>query len=148
MSSAEQATSTSSASNDRLIADALENYAKITGNDLSKNSFAPALEQSDSPEAILKLLQEREKAFKEYREGSRRLINCLSPVVNVLQAFSGIFGEAVGLVSHAAHTIGSLFITCLCQIPFPPAKALFVGIDTLLAVGSLITPFNQVPCDV
>ena len=148
MSSAEQATSTSSASNDRLIADALENYAKITGNDLSKNSFAPALEQSDSPEAILKLLQEREKAFKEYREGSRRLINCLSPVVNVLQAFSGILGEAVGLVSHATHTIGSLILTCLSQIPFPPAKALFVGIDILLAVRPLITPFNQVPCDI
>jgi len=108
MSSAEQATSstTSSASNIRLITDALEKYAKITGNDFSKNPFAAALEQSDSPEAILQLLQEREKAFKEYREGSRRLINCLSPVVNVLQAFSGIFGEAVGLVSHATHTIG------------------------------------------
>jgi len=109
MSSAEQATSstTSSASNIRLITDALEKYAKITGNDFSKNPFAAALEQSDSPEAILQLLQEREKAFKEYREGSRRLINCLSPVVNVLQAFSGIFGEAVRLVSHATpHTIG------------------------------------------
>jgi hypothetical protein len=106
MSSAEQATSsTSSTSNIRLITDAFEKYAKITGNDLSKNPFAAALEQSDSPEAILELLQEREKAFKEYREGSRRLINCLSPVVNVLQAFSGILGEAVGLVSHATHTI-------------------------------------------
>jgi hypothetical protein len=106
MSSPEQATpSTSPTSNIRLITDAFENYAKITGNDLSKNPFAAALEQSDSPEAILELLQEREKAFKEYREGSRRLINCLSPVVNVLQAFSGILGEAVGLVSHAAHTI-------------------------------------------
>jgi hypothetical protein len=97
MSSAEQATSsTSSTSNIRLITDALENYAKITGKDLSKNPFAAALEQSDSPEAILELLQEREKAFKEYRQGSPRLINCLSPVVNVLQAFSGISSEAVG----------------------------------------------------
>ena len=104
MSSAEQATSsTSSTSNIRLIADALENYAKITGKDLSKDPFATALEQSDSPEAILELLQGREKAFKEYRQGSHRLINCLSPVVNVLQAFSGILSEAVGLVSHTTH---------------------------------------------
>jgi fungal STAND N-terminal Goodbye domain len=103
MSSPEQATS--STSNIRLITDAFENYAKITGNDPSKNPFAASLEQSDSPEAILELLQEREKAFKEYRQGSRRLINCLSPVVNVLQAFSGILGEAVSLVSHLAHTI-------------------------------------------
>ena len=104
MSSAEQATSsTSSTSNIRLINHAFEQYVKITGDDLSKNPFAAALEQSDSPEAILELLQEREKAFKEYREGSCRLINGLNPVVNVLQAFSGILGEAVGLVSYAAH---------------------------------------------
>jgi len=109
MSTAEQATSSiSSTSNTRLITDAFEKYAKLTGNDLSKNPFAAALEQSDSPEAILELLQEREKAFKEYREGSRRLINCLSPVVNVVQAFSGIFGEAVGLVSHNIQSGDSL----------------------------------------
>ena len=149
MSSAVQATSsTSSTSNIRLVTDAFEKYAKITGNDLSKNPFATALEQSDSPEAILELLQEREKAFKEYREGSRRLINGLSPVVNVLQGFSGILGEAVGLVSQAAHTIRRLFLTCLSQIPFPPAKVLFTGIDFLLAVRPLITPFNRAPCDV
>jgi len=109
MSTAEQATSSiSSTSNTRLITDAFEKYAKLTGNDLSKNPFAAALEQSDSPEAILELLQEREKAFKEYREGSRRLINCLSPVVNVVQAFSGIFGEAIGLVSHNIQSGDSL----------------------------------------
>ncbi len=101
MSSTEQPTSsTSSNSNIQLITDALANYAKITGIDLSKNPFAAALQQSNSPEAILQLLQEREKAFKEYRDGNRRLINCLSPAVNVIQAFSGILGEAVSLVSY------------------------------------------------
>ena len=101
MSSTEQPTSsTSSNSNIQLITDALANYAKITGIDLSKNPFAAVLEQSNSPEAILQLLQEREKAFKEYRDGNRRLINCLSPAVNVIQAFSGILGEAVSLVSY------------------------------------------------
>jgi hypothetical protein len=82
-----------------LIIDALADYAKITGIDLSKNPFAAALEQSNSPEAILELLREREKAFKEYRDGSRRLISVLSPAVNVLQAFSGILGEGTRLVS-------------------------------------------------
>jgi hypothetical protein len=86
-----------------LIIDALADYAKITGIDLSKNPFAAALEQSNSPEAILQLLQGREKAFKEYRDGNRRLISCLSPAVKVLQAFSGILGEAVSLVSHTYH---------------------------------------------
>ena len=92
---------TSSASNIQLIIDALADYAKITGIDLSKDSFAATLEQSNSIEAILQQLHEREKAFKEYRDGNRNLINCLSPAVKVLQAFSGILGEAVSLVSYA-----------------------------------------------
>ncbi|KAI9454798.1 hypothetical protein F5148DRAFT_415117 [Russula earlei] len=61
---------------------------------------------------------EREKAFKEYRNRNRTLINCLSPAVNVLHAFSSTLSEAVVLV------------------PFPPAKAIFVGIDVLLAAAS------------
>ena len=99
-----QATSsTPSTSNIPLITDALVNYAKITGIDLSKNPFAAALERANSPSAILELLQEREKAFNDYREGNRKLISCLSPAVNVIQAFSGILGEAVSLVSHTYH---------------------------------------------
>jgi fungal STAND N-terminal Goodbye domain len=100
MSSTGQATSSA---NLQLIIDALADYAKLTGIDLSGSPFAPMIERSNSPEAILELLQEREKAFKEYRDGNRRLITCLTPVVNVLQAFSGILGEAVSLVSHMCH---------------------------------------------
>jgi hypothetical protein len=48
----------------------------------------------------LELLQEREKAFKEYRDNNRRPIICLTPAVKVIQAFSGILGEAVTLVSN------------------------------------------------
>ena len=101
MSESSTAQVTSSTSNLQLIIDSLADYARITGIDLSKNPFAATLEQSKSPDAILQLLQGREKAFKEYREGNRRLIDCLSPAVKVLQAFSGILGEAVNLVSHA-----------------------------------------------
>ena len=93
MSSTRQAIS--STSNFQLIIDALADYAKITGIDLSNNPFATTIKQSNSPEAVLQLLQERESAFKEYRDGDRRLISCLSPVVKVLQAFSGILGDAV-----------------------------------------------------
>ena len=101
MSSAGQSTSsTSFTSNVQLIANALADYAKITGVDLSKNPFAAAIEQRNSPEAILELLQEREMAFKKYRDENGRLIRSLSPAVRVVQAFSGILGEAVSLVSH------------------------------------------------
>ena len=95
----------SSSSNIQLITNALLDYAKTTGTDLSNNPFAAAIEHVNFPGAILELLQEREKAFKDYREGNRTLISCLSPAVNVIQAFSGILGEAVSLVSHTCHLV-------------------------------------------
>jgi len=118
-----------------LITDALVDYAKITGIDLSENPFAAAIERANSPRAILELLQEREKAFKSYREGNRRLISCLSPAVNVIQAFSGILGEV--LVSHTCIRYCNS-VKVPRQVPFPPAKALFVGIDVLLSVRPFI----------
>ena len=89
-----------SAENVKLIIDALADYAKETGIDLSKNPFATNLEQFKSSEDILQLLEDREKAFKEHRVENRGLINCLSPIVNVFQKFSGILSKAVSLVSH------------------------------------------------
>ena len=146
MSSTVQATSSKSSTlNTQLITDALVDYARITGIDLSKNPFATAIEQANSPETILELLQEREKAFKEYREGNRRLISCISPAVKVIQAFSGVFGEAVSLVSHTCHLVTHL--TRVRQVPFPPAKALFVGIDVLLSVRPFKTLINHSRCD-
>ena len=147
MSSTVQATSSSSStSNVQLITNALVDYTKTTGIDLSKNPFAAALKQADSPGAILELLREREKAFKDYREGNRRLINYLSPAVNVIQAFSGVLGAAVSLVSHTCHLV--TLLTQPRQVPFPPAKAIFVGIDVLLAVRPFNTLLNQFPCDI
>ena len=120
MSSTGQATpSTSSNSNIQLITNALADYAKITGVDISKNPFAAAIEQSNTPEAILELLQEREKAFKEFRDNDRRLINYLNPAVKVIQAFSGILGEAVTLVSDEPQRLSSysLILTSSGTLP-------------------------------
>ncbi len=116
--------STSSTSNSQLITDALATYEKITGIDLSNHPFDAALKQAKSPGAILELLQKRENELKDYREGYRRLINFISPVVTVIQTFSDVLGASVSLASH-----------------FPPAKAsraLFVGINVLLSVRPLI----------
>ncbi len=91
--------------NVKLIIDALADYARETGKDLSENPFATNLEQSKSSEDILQLLEEREKAFKEYRAGNRRLIDCLNPAVKVLHRFSGILGQAASLVSQLCHLV-------------------------------------------
>ena len=87
-------------SNSQLIIDALGDYANLTGVDLSKNPFAETLQRCNTPDVILQLLQEREKAFKEYRDGDRRLIKSISPAIRVLHAFSNVLGEATILVSY------------------------------------------------
>ena len=119
-----------------MIIDALADYANLTGINLSNNPFSDKVQVSSSPSDILGLLEDREKAFKEYREGSRRLISCLSPVVRVIHAFSGILGEAVTLVSQESSCC-VFVLSQLSQAPFPPAKAIFVGLDVLLAVRRL-----------
>lgn len=89
-----------SSSNLRLILDhSLEEYAKETGIDLTRNPFSTSLQACNSPDEILQLIQDKAKAFKEFRQGNRRLINWLKPVVQVIHAFSGALGQGIGTVS-------------------------------------------------
>jgi hypothetical protein len=82
-----------------IIDAAFDRYAKQTGIDLSKHPSADKLQSCATSEDVLQLLQDRETAFKDYRDKHRSLISCLRPVVQVVHAFSGILGEVAGLVS-------------------------------------------------
>ena len=73
---------------------ALSDYAKQTGIDLTTCAFAQTLQNCDSADHILDLLQDKAKQFQAYRDGNRKLIDCLKPVVQVLHIVSGILGEA------------------------------------------------------
>ena len=81
------------------ILDALDKYTERTGVNLKDNPFAEHVFRCDSPHAILQLLQENVKEFIEYRDKNRKFIDCLNPVVKFVHAFSGVLGEAAGLVS-------------------------------------------------
>ena len=113
MSSTEQATS----SNYKLIIDALADYAKLTGIDLPKSPSAERLERSNSPQAILELLEEREKEFKEYRSRNQRLISRIRPAVEVLHAFSGTLGGVIDLVGKHPLCFQQFFIITLLRSP-------------------------------
>ena len=86
-------------SNFRSITKALHDYAKQTGMDLANHPSAKQLELLNSPDAILRMFQERENAFRKYRNKNRTLMDCLRPAVNILHVFSGVIGEAASLVS-------------------------------------------------
>jgi hypothetical protein len=79
----------------------LSDYAKQTGIDLASHPSAQSLQSCTSADAILDLLQDKAKQFQAYRDGNRKLINCLKPVVQVLHTVSGILGEATAMVSLA-----------------------------------------------
>jgi hypothetical protein len=87
-------------SNFQSIIDAVDKYAEQTGINLKENLFADKVKGCDSPDAVLLLLQENVKVFKDYRDQNRKFIDCLNPVVQFVHAFSGILGEVAGLVSH------------------------------------------------
>ena len=86
-------------SNLQLIFDAADKYAEQTGINLKDNPFTEKVKGCDSPSAVLVLLQENLKTFKDYRDKDRKFIECVSPVVQVVHAFSGILGEAASMVS-------------------------------------------------
>ena len=86
-------------SNIKSILYAVDKYAEQTGMNLKENPFADKVKGCDSPGAVLLLLQENMKVFQDYRDQNRKFIDCLSPVVQFVHAFSGILGEAAGLVS-------------------------------------------------
>jgi hypothetical protein len=96
----------------QLILNAVDKYAEQTGTDLKDNPFADNIKGCDSPDAVLLLLQENLKAFKDYRDGNRKFIDCLSPVVQFVHAFSGILGEVAGSVSHGrSYIVFYFFLT-------------------------------------
>ena len=88
-----------SSPNLKLIHDALDTYTEQMKIDLKDNPFVEKVKGCDSPEAILQLLEKNRDDFKEYREKNRKSIDCLSPVVKFVHAFSNVLGEAAGLVS-------------------------------------------------
>jgi hypothetical protein len=87
-----------SSSRFRLILDSLEEYTKETGIDLTENPFSTSLQSCNSPDEVLQLIRDKAEAFKEFREGNRRLINWLKPVVQVVHAFAGTLGQGIGPV--------------------------------------------------
>jgi fungal STAND N-terminal Goodbye domain len=101
---------TTSPHNFQIILDAaLDEYTKQTGVDLAQNPFAHKLQHIDSSDGVLKLFQEREREFKEYRDRNRKMINLLKPTVQVLHALSGPLGESINLVSCTSFILSTSF---------------------------------------
>ena len=78
---------------------ALADYREQIGVDLDQHPFIDELQGRDSPDDVLKLLEEKANAFEFYRDGNRKLINFLSPIVHFIHVLSGVLGDAAPSVS-------------------------------------------------
>jgi hypothetical protein len=81
-----------------ILDKALADYCDQIGVELDKHPFIAELRGRDSPDNILRLLEDKANAFKVYRDGNRKLINWLSPVVRVIHTLSSVLGQAVCLM--------------------------------------------------
>ena len=82
-----------------ILDKALDDYSEQIGVELDKHPFADELQGRGSPDDILKLFEAKANAFKAHRDGNRKLINWLSPVVQVIDTLSGVIGQAVSVSS-------------------------------------------------
>ena len=133
------ASTPNSSSNFQSILDAaLSDYAKQTGIDLITHPSAQSLQNCNSADAILDILGDKAKQFQAYRDGNRKLINCLKPVVQVLHTVSAILGEAAAMVSLRNQLTLCPYLILSSrfpfQVPFQPTKAILVGVDVLITV--------------
>ena len=117
-----------------ILNKALADYGEQIGVELDNHPFANELRGRDSPDEVLKLLEDKAQAFKVYRDGNRKLINWLSPVVQVVHTLSGVLGEAVSSTTRAHWSTLLNFSPFAYQVPMNPAKAIFVGVDVLITV--------------
>jgi hypothetical protein len=89
-----------STSNFAAIFDAASReYKSLTKQDLATHPLAAAIEGYNSPDAILNVFRKQASAFDKFRKGDDKLMEWLTPIVNILFTFSGSLGEGVGLVS-------------------------------------------------
>ena len=91
---------TSSSNFQSILDAALDSYHMQTGIDLTNHPSAEQLHNCRSPDDVVKLLLERETAFRDYRDKYRKLIDCLRPIVKIIYAFSAILGGVSDLVSN------------------------------------------------
>ena len=78
---------------------AIKSYQKQTKKDLLAHPLASQLQDCDSTNAILAILQDQVRQFDKFHSGDERLTKWLGPTVNVLNAFSATISGGVSLVS-------------------------------------------------
>jgi hypothetical protein len=83
-----------------LFDTALQDYEKQTGTKLADHPLAKLLESCDTVDSITDFLQERTRAFSEFRGEDGKVMRSLKRIVHVLYNLSAstVLGEGIGIV--------------------------------------------------
>jgi hypothetical protein len=108
MSSVNQSTDLSIANFINIFEAASNEYKKLTKHDLHTHTFAAALDNCDSPEAVLNVFRRQAHVFDKFCKGDDRLMKWLNPTVHILFTFSATLGEGMALVSRVYTSTHSL----------------------------------------
>ena len=92
-------TAASATSFQLIFNNALKAYKRRTKTDLLSHPLAVELQNCNSPSAILAVLHQKVQVLDQSQSSDDRWAKWLDPIVNVLQTFSDVLGEGVGLVS-------------------------------------------------
>ena len=122
-----------------IINNSFEAYEKRTKKNLVSHPLTEQLQNCNSPDAILFVLQQQVQDINHSKSGNERLTKWLDPTVKVLYAFTKVLGEGVGLVCfNTSFPLRSAHSCLLIWQVFSPAKAIFAGIGILLSVCTRI----------
>lgn len=107
----------SSISFQTILRTALADYSKQVGIDLAAHPLTDRFQSCGSPDDVLKLLEDKAKEFKDFRDGNRKLLDWLHPVVQVVHTLSAVLGTSLTLVGGIP----------LCHVCFFYHQVLFPG---------------------
>jgi hypothetical protein len=116
---------------------ALQAYEKKTGISLARHPLAIKLQNTDSVEAIVAILQDQAQAFRDF-QGSDKIMRSLKATVSILSKLSSAASlvDAFGPVRQQELVACFTPLTGFLQI-LPPAKAIQACIAILLDVRAV-----------
>ena len=84
---------------------ALQDYENQTETKLVEHPFAKQLEECDSVDSIVAILQEQAQTFRKFRGDDGKIMKSLKSSVDVLYMLSNstLLGEGIGLVRKILH---------------------------------------------
>ena len=90
--------STSRSNLDSIFNAALQAYKKKTGKDITSHPLGTELQSCHSPDTVLAILRRQIPSLDRSQNGEEGFAKCLTPIINVLYAFTATLGDGVGLV--------------------------------------------------